>query len=170
MSYRDQSQAERDAEYYRQQYEDLRDEQRRQRERESQGQIEARKQREEERREAMCYADDWPDGFYKGISRARQEAREENALNKELIADPQFADMVTDNWFEKWVAQLESGQKIYIEEVAAAQAEIERLESAIEEVKANARLKAAARIESSGGDRELAEALRSNNPNYLTNW
>jgi hypothetical protein len=148
----------------------MRDDQDRERQRERDKREERIRQRRQEHEEAQLHADTFEDGFNKGLPRARHEAIGERQLNEKMKADPEFAEYAADNFFEKWVAQLGRGQQIYNEETQVANVEIERLQAEVERVRESIRAKAAIRIEAEGGDQGLVEALRENNPDYLTNW
>lgn len=161
---------EREIEYYLNQLADLQDRQRREQEEAYQRREAERQQRRQEWQERQLYADDWNDGFAKGLPRARNEARAEAVDNEKAKNDPAWADYKTYDFFAQWVADLERGQIVYNEEANAAQTEIERLEAEIEKVRQSILSKTADRLEAEDRDSELIQALREDNPNYLTNW
>lgn len=157
-------------EYLENKIEDMRSEQERARHEAYERENERREARRREFEEAQLYANDWSDGFSKGLGRARAEARAEAADNERMKDDPNMADIPPFYFFRDWVVQLERGRAIFEEESQAAQRKIERLEALIAKVHESVRLKTADRLEAEDGDESLVEALREDNPTYLTNW
>ena len=147
----------RDLEY---ENERLRDEERRRQEDADCAYRERRERQRQEWREAQCTAEDWPEGFRKGLTRARQEARDEAERNKEDADKPGFKPWT---FFSDWVKTVEQAQAIYNEEWAKAEKQIQAL-------KTKALKHIAHRVEAETGEKDLAEALREDRPDYLTYW
>lgn len=154
--------------------EDQLEDERNRREQEQREAYEREKARREERRhemeEAYRFPDNWNDGFSRGIGLAKNEARAEAADNEKIGTDPNWTDYKPTDFFARWVVQLERGQAVYNEEAQAAQIEIERLEAEIEKVRQSVLENTAKRLEAEDSDSSLIQALRENNPSYLTNW
>lgn len=125
------------------------------------------REREEKRREerrawqdAQLHANDWYDAFDKGIRRYRQEAVEEKQAEEAYPEDPHFTH---DQFFQNMVNQAEFAQQAYQEAMTEARVKIAEIEK-------QARESAAAKVDGQFPGSTIAEALREDNPNYLTNW
>lgn len=153
----------------------LEDERRRADDAERQRLLDQRAERHEQWRENQCRADTWEEAFRKGVSRAVDEARSEASLTARIKADSnpeEFAYLLTgEPFFEGWAEAMRRAEVLYTEEMAAAQAEVEKLQAQIETVKLGAQGKAASRLEAERPDNGgIAQALRENQPEFLTNW
>ena len=124
------------------------------------------RQRHREYQESLCHASDWPEAFSNGLTRARVEAREEARMNAEIGRGEyaEWGDSVKPStFFADWVREIERTQVIYGEVMREAEEKIARIRAA-------ALGKVADRLAEEYGESETVQALRENNPEYLTCW
>jgi len=138
--------------YLNDQLADIREREERRLEDERRASKERRRQQQRDYRESLCHASDWPEAFSKGLMRIEAEASTENPVD-----DP-------DMWFTRWRDEVKYAQAIYTELMAAAQAEIDAIHQRVLSQTAD---KVEARFGLIDG---TAQALRNNDPEFLTNW
>jgi hypothetical protein len=144
----------------RQELRDRQDEELRRSDQEYQNRQDRRERERREYRESLQYADDWPDAFQKGLIRIREEVNEEEANNRELVDEPAFK---VEHFFADWEKQVLRARDIYREVMAEADQEISK-------IRENALAKVAERHAAEFGENSTAQALRENNPQFLTYW
>ena len=109
--------------------------------------------REEKRRREMRQPKDWPDAFLKSAELLAREIR---------ICSDGDAD---DSFFTEQLVQVVFARNAYNREMQAAQAEIDAIMARVRNATAQA-LEAKYGAEAA----DFAQALRDNDPKYLTNW
>lgn len=160
----------REYERLQQEIDDQRYEDERRREKEFRERENNREQARRDYQESLCYAEDWNDAFSKGLIKYSQEAREEQRAENQYPGEPEFED----RFFREMVIEVERASEVYQEEMKKVEENIrlirERAEQEIAAVEQQAREKAAARLDELFPNSTTAQALRENNPNYLTDW
>jgi hypothetical protein len=118
-----------------------------------------RKRAEERRREyqeRLRSASDWPEAFSNGLTLIGREAADEAAWLAEFKSGVGFT-------FAKWQTEVKRAQELYGEVMT----DVERQ---IAELRAAALNQVADRLATEFGDTGTVQALRENNPEYLTDW
>lgn len=145
----------------RRELQDIRDQQRTELE-------EARRERKQQWAHDQCHAENWVDAFQKGLDRYRQEANEEESLNEKMSEnEDQYFQTNIDTFFTGMLPKIERAQAIYAQQINPIEAKIRQMRN-------DARYAIADAIEREYPDdnamKELAEALRDDNWDWLVDW
>jgi hypothetical protein len=131
-------------------------------------QEERRRQQKREHEESLCYADNWPDAFNKGMIRLAKEADLENRLFSTLSAADR--ERYGTPYFQGYLEEVRRTQQIYYEELKNSEPVIAELEFQIEQERLRALARVADRLQAEFPNSEGPQAFRDNNPDYLVNW
>lgn len=160
----------RDLEWAQREAEDLRYREEERQRREERERQERKREREEEANDRLHYVTNWDDAFRNGIYLYRKEAQEEardNATIEKLIAEDPSLDgqpgYKSYHFFQERMPQVEKAAEIYLKHKDA-------IEERIAALRRDLLNDVATEVEAETGNAELAEALREDNPQYLTNW